>query len=98
MKSHKDTIETQIKALAKPIETITMNQIDAINNEHMELMEKMKALSAQVDQLLQLFPKTDLTQEINKLNSICDRFENCKKRVQRVTARAEKLLSTLPAV
>ncbi|EAY17884.1 hypothetical protein TVAG_011090 [Trichomonas vaginalis G3] len=84
-------LDTEILSCCKTLDYVTYKQLVTVKKDQEEIFKKMALLISEFEKIQEKLPKKDLQSSTQKLNSICDRLENAKKRIQNIVQRAETM-------
>lgn len=91
----KEIIVQKMVEINEPIEKTMKNSLNQANKEQQELIQKIQDMAKLLETIESTLPPTDYGEMVNKILNFCDRFENSRHRIQRVSQRAQRILQVL---
>ena len=95
MSNASDILSEEIIDMNKPIEEKMKIGFDQALHQQKELITKIQDLSKYLEQIESTLPSTEYAQIINKISELCNRLDTARHKINRVSQRAQKLISFL---
>lgn len=95
MSSQQATLSKTVAEALEPFSQIITDSVIRAQEEQSAIILKLQTLAQELDSIQKALPASDVDPITDSINSLCSRIENCHKRIQDVSKRAEWIIKRL---
>lgn len=95
MDDHHAALSVEMQNMVKPLDELVTENIAKAKGQQSELNDKIRDMTLALERVESVLPLAELDDVIERINAVCDRFDNCKRRVVTVARRADGMMTKL---